>query len=147
MAKVTTTHQRQTLCRTNSDNVPPFFEADCSIVVLVDLREESVQSGIGHRESSAAEGSLKLFFIKLAIVVVVDTREKSQQLLFGLLDECAKFFEKMSATHRMCIHSSELTVVLYTAVPVGIYCAHHLIKEAVRIFQRCRLLLARNRYM
>jgi hypothetical protein len=77
MAKFTTTHQRQTLCHTSSDNVPPFFEADCSIVILVDLREESVQSGIGHRESSATKGSSELLLIKLAIVVVVDTREKS----------------------------------------------------------------------
>jgi hypothetical protein len=77
MAKFITTHQRQTLCHTNSGNVPPFFEADCSIVILVDLREESVQFGIGHRESSAAKGSLKFLFIKLSIVVVVDTREKS----------------------------------------------------------------------
>lgn len=69
-------YHRQTLCHT-SDYVPPFFEADCSVVVFIDLGEKCVQFGIGHRETSTSKGSLQLLLVKLAIVIVVDTRKKS----------------------------------------------------------------------
>ena len=59
-------------------NVPPLIKGDETVVVQVELVEETRQSLVGDRQASALKGSLELLLIEPAVLVAVDGPEQQE---------------------------------------------------------------------
>lgn len=125
-------------------HLPPLLEADGPIVVGIKLEEKVVQLRIRHREPGTAEGSAKLVFRQLAVMVVVNALEEVQELLFCLMHKGAELFSGESAKvdGNVIDCAQMLTVVLDAPVSISVYCLHHVVEEMVRILQSYRRVLA-----
>lgn len=78
--------------------VPPFFEADDSIMVCIHGFKKGINSRIGDCESCSSQGGAQLSLVKLAIVIFVDTSEQVPELFLGLMHEFSKFLQYPSAS-------------------------------------------------
>lgn len=78
--------------------VPPFFEADNSIMVCIHGFKKGINSRIWDCESCSSQGGAQLSLIKLAIVVFVDTSEQVPELFLSLMHEFSKFLQYLSAS-------------------------------------------------
>lgn len=68
-------------------NIPPFVKTYVSVIIHVDLVEESIQATIRHGYASRLEGSSELLFAQLAIMVPIDRLEEKEELPLGSLDK------------------------------------------------------------
>lgn len=69
----------------------PFIVAYSTIVVLVDVGEEAVETGIGDSNAGAHEGGGELILVEVAIVVAIDGLEEAPELFLRLCAEPAEF--------------------------------------------------------
>ena len=126
-------------------HAPPFFKADSPIIIGVYFCEEVIEIAAGDRETSATQSSPQFGFRDFTVVIVIDTSEECKEFFFGLLNECAKFWDDVSRIGpSWCVMIGRRTVIRYAPIAICVYSSHHLVQELIRIFQSYSILLAND---
>lgn len=71
-------------------NSPPLIKADVPVVVLVDVLEKGAESPHRDGEASPLESRLKLVLVEPSVIVMINSLEQEEELLFRGLNEDPK---------------------------------------------------------